>query len=136
MTTLLPTPTPDPAASVTPRLVPARVDGNEIAIPCPSWCTLDHIEDNPKNLVDTFHFGDFIDLEMPLADDGPALVALARLGTDAFSPDPERRKVFLYVEDGGGSRSGHQRRVEANAFADALEAFAGKIRSLTQIVEA
>lgn len=124
------------AASVTTRLVPARVDGNEIAIPCPSWCSLDHIEDNPKNLVDTFHFGDFIDLEMPFAGNSPALVALARLGTDPFNPDPEKRKVFLYVEDGGGSSSGHQRRVEAATFADALEAFADKIRSLARTVEA
>lgn len=125
------------AASVTTSLVPARVDGNEVHISCPSsWCTLDHVEDNPKNLVDTFHFGDFIDLEMPLAGNSPALVALARLGSDPFNPDPEKRKTFLYVEDGGGSSSGHQRRVEAAAFADALEAFADKIRSLARTVEA
>ena len=125
-----------PAASVTTGLAPARVDGVEIRIPCPPWCTLDHVADNPKHLVDTFHFGDFVDLEMPLAEHSPALVALVRLGMDPFGSDPEKRKTFLYVEDGGGSECGYQRGVEATVFADALEAFADKIRSLARVIEA
>jgi hypothetical protein len=120
------------AASVTTRLVPALVDGNEIAIPCPSWCSLDHTAEDPRNIVDVYHFGDFADLEMPRIGTSPVLLAFARLGLDPFSSNPRHREPYLYVEDGGGGADGYQRRGEAQQFARNLMAFAGKVLALSE----
>lgn len=133
----LATPAPNvPAQSTVPqittRLVPARVDGNEIHIACMSWCVTDHVSDNPRNLVDTFHFGEYAGLEMPRAGQSPALLAIARMCSDAFSPDLEKRKPYLYVEDGGGSSDGYQHRGEAQQFARNLMAFAEKVLALSE----
>lgn len=118
-----------------PCMVPARVDGTEIQIPCPDWCRMDHVSDNPRNLVDTFHFGEYAGLEMPRAGQSPALLAIARMCSDAFSPDPEKRKAYLYVEDGDGSTGGYQHRAEAELFARNLIAFGEKILEVSHLVE-
>ena len=123
---------PEAAASVTTRLVPARVDGNEIAVPCPPWCTLDHVKENPRQLVDLYHFSEYVGLEMPREDQSPGLLAFARVGMDPFSSNPNRRKPYLYVEDGGGSTDGYQNRSEAQQFARNLMAFAERVLALSE----
>lgn len=114
------------------RLVPARVDGNEIHVSCPSWCSLDHVAENPRNIVDLYHFSDYADLEMPRAGQSPALLGFARLGVDPFSPSPEQRTPYLYVEDGGCATDGYQHRAEAQQFARNLIAFAEKVLALSE----
>lgn len=122
----------EPAASVTTRLVPARVDGNEIAVPCPSWCSLDHVAENPRHVVDVYHFGEYASLEMPREGQSPALLAFARVGMDPFSSNARHREPYLYVEDGACGTDGYQRRGEAQQFARNLMAFAEKVLALSE----
>ena len=114
------------------RLVPARVDGNEIHVSCPSWCATDHIADNPRHLVDIFHFGDFIGLEMPRVGHSPTLLTFARLCVDPYNSDQRQREPYLYVEDGCGGSDGYQRHGEAQQFARNLMAFAQQVLALSE----
>lgn len=120
------------AASVTTRLVPARVDGSEIHVSCPTFCSTDHVADNPRQVVDIYHFSDYVGLEMPRLDEAPALLAFARIGMDPFSSTPSRREPYLYVEDGGGSSDSYQRRGEARQFARNLMAFAEQVLAMSE----
>ncbi|WP_406345514.1 DUF6907 domain-containing protein [Streptomyces sp. NBC_00648] len=128
-------PRPEPA-TVQPRLVPALVDSHQIHIECPAaWCTLDHIEENPRDIEDIFHFGDDADLEVPRfnAEGEPLLFGYIRPGCDPFGQTPEQRQPFLYLEDGSGEGA-YMRAEQAAEFADNLIAFAAQVRAMARTI--
>lgn len=130
MTTVVPAQTLSPAASVTPRLVPALVNGNRVHIPCLPWCVSDHVADNERHLEDIAHCGALTDLVVP-GEPGYRLLAHARLGADLFAPEPEQQAPFVVIDD--GSEMFHLSPDEADVFADRLIAFAEQVRALARV---
>jgi len=118
------------------RIVPAMIDGQRVFIECFSWCTIDHVKENQKFLVDVWHSGEFADLEAPRRDSSPMLMAYARLGVDPFSSDAVMRTPFLFVEDGGSAEGSYMDAEHAEQFADSLVAFAEKIRAMGRALKA
>ncbi|MFD4912819.1 DUF6907 domain-containing protein [Streptomyces virginiae] len=112
------------------RVVPAVVSGSRIYIDCPSWCTVDHVESPEGHLEDVWHGGDYADLKVPRMDKTPDLLAFARLGLEPMDSDPQRRKAFVAVDDGG--EGFYMRPDQADEFADNLEAFAARIRAMAR----
>jgi hypothetical protein len=120
-----------PAASVTPRLVPALVNGQQVYIPCPtSWCVTDHVAENERHLEDIAHCGALTDLVVP-GEPGYRLLAHARLGADLFAPESEQQAPFVVIDD--RSEMFHLSPDEADVFADRLTAFAEQVRALARI---
>jgi hypothetical protein len=138
--TVQPPATPEPADQATPltdkRIVPAMVDGQYVYLECPTWCTIDHVQENQKFLVDVWHSGPFMDLEAPRRDNTPMLMTYARLGVDPFSSDSAMRTPFIFVEDGGSTEGSYMDAEHAEQFADNLVAFAEKIRSMGRALKA
>jgi hypothetical protein len=128
-------PTADQSAT-SERIVPAMVDGQSVYLPCPAWCVIDHVQENQKFLVDVWHSGPFVDLEVPRRGNTPMLMAYARLGVDPFSSDAAMRTPFLFVEDGGSAEGSYMDAEHAERFADSLVAFAEKIRAMGQALKA
>lgn len=130
MTTVVPAHVQGSAASVTPRLAPALVNGRRIFIECPAWCTEDHVAANQRNLEDVVHTGDNVDLLVPGA---PALRLLAdvHLCSEPFAPSPKERATVVVVDD--DSDMYLLPPMEAEAFADHLEAQAKAIRELAMV---
>jgi hypothetical protein len=130
-------PADQPSAPLTDRhIVPALVDGQTVYLECPTWCTIDHVRDNQKFLVDVWHSGPFTDLEAPRRDSTPMLLAYARLGIDPFSEDETMRRPFIFVEDGGSAEGSYMDAEHAEQFADNLAAFAEQIRSMARAMKA
>lgn len=117
------------------RIVPAMVDGQSVYLPCPTWCTIDHVAENQKFLVDVWHSGPFTDLEAPRRDNTPMLMAYARLGVDPFSSDDAMRTPFLFVEDGGSAEGAYMDAEHAEQFADNLATFAEQIRGMARALK-
>jgi len=117
------------------RIVPALIDGSPVYLDCPTWCTIDHVRDNQKYLVDVWHSGPFADLEAPRRGSTPGLVAYARLGLDPFSEDEEMRKPFVFVEDGNSAEGSYMGKAEATQFAANLIAFGEKVLAMANAFE-
>ena len=132
------TTTVQPPASAGPetRIVPALIDGTRVFIECPTWCTIDHVRENQKFLVDVWHSGEFADLEAPGPNGIPDLLAYARIGIDPFSSDETMRHPFLFVEDGSNAKGSYLDAENAEKFADTLVTFAEKIRAMGRVLKA
>ena len=133
MTLAIPAPavaTSAPAASVTPRLSPALVNGNRIHIECKEWCVTDHVAENERHLEDVAHAGALTDLVVPGGEPGYRLLAHARLGADLFAPEAQDRAPFVVIDD--GSEGFHLTPKQAGQFADSLVVFAEEIRALAR----
>ncbi|HKR49530.1 MAG TPA: hypothetical protein VJT72_08110 [Pseudonocardiaceae bacterium] len=122
-TSLAPTQTP-PAH----RVVPALVNGQQIFIECRSWCSMDHVAENVRQLADAYHSSDFADLLIRSGSGKPELLLSARIGLDPYSPDPARLVPFVVIDD--GSDCADLTPQQAEEFADSLVAFAAKVRDL------
>lgn len=120
-----------PASSVTPRIVPAMVNGQQIHIPCPSWCVTDHVAENERHLEDIAHCGALTDLVVPGGEPALRLLGHVRLGADLFAPEPEERRTVVVFDD--RSEMFHLLPDEADVFADGLVAFAEKVRALARV---
>lgn len=116
-------------SSTLPRLVPAVVSGQQIYVPCPEWCSINHIADPAGALSDVWHEGDFIDLHVPRIGRNPELLAFARLSLDPAATDA-RREAYITVGDGGEGFDLTPK--QALQFASNLEAFAEQIRALAR----
>ena len=132
------TTTVQPPASAGPetRIVPALIDGQSVYLPCPIWCTIDHVRDNQKFLEDVWHSGPFADLEVPRRDSTPGLMAYARIGLDPFSRDERMRLPFIFIEDGNSAEGSYMEAEHAETFADSLVAFAEKVRGMARVMKA
>jgi len=129
--TALAPPSAGPASSVTPRIVPALVNGNRVHIECLPWCTTDHVAENERHLEDVAHAGALTDLVVPGGEPGYRLLAHARVGADLFAPEVQDRAPFVVIDD--GSEGFHLAPTEAEVFADRLMAFAEQVRALARI---
>lgn len=123
-------------ALTTSRIVPALIDGQRVFLECPSFCTIDHVREGQKFLVDVWHTGEFADLEAPRRNGTPDLLAYARLGVDPFSSDDAMRRPFLFIEDGGSAEGSYMDAEHAEEFADNLVAFAEKVRAMGRALKA
>ncbi|MFI9598895.1 DUF6907 domain-containing protein [Streptomyces sp. NPDC052043] len=130
MSTTVQPPADQPAPLTDRHIVPAVVDGQTVYLECPTWCTIDHVRDSQKFLVDVWHSGAFADLEAPRRNGTPSLLAYARLGLDSFSEDDDMRRPFIFVEDGSSGEDSYMDAEHAEQFADNLVAFARNIRAM------
>lgn len=121
-------------SAIATRFVPAIVSGTEIRIPCPIWCTVDHLADPDGCIEDVWHSSDYADLKAPHMGTGDDLIAFARLGLDPTSSNPGHRKSFVVVEQ--GDEGYYMSPDQANAFADNLEAFAAEVRAMARTARA
>lgn len=112
------------------RIVPAIVSGQQIFIECPSWCTVDHVASPEGHLVDVWHAGEYADLNAPRIGKDPELALFARLGIDPYASEPERRRAFVTVDDGG--EGFYMTPDLADQFAANLETFAEQIRAMAR----
>lgn len=117
--------------SPAPRIVPALVNGQQVYIPCPSWCVSDHVADNERHLEDIAHGGALTDLVLPGGEPAVRLLGHVRLGADLFAPEPEDRRTVVVFDD--RSEMFHLPPDEADEFADRLVTFAEQVRSLARI---
>ncbi|MFJ4637559.1 DUF6907 domain-containing protein [Streptomyces hygroscopicus] len=130
-----------PAPAVTPpppspRLVAAVVRGQRIAVPCPSWCVVDHSAENLADLPDLSHYGRRISLAVPQFSGDPELVLIAYMAQWPWATDEHEGRPYVALEacDSGdvtelGKRTGR-------AFADRalahLAAFAALVDQLPE----
>jgi hypothetical protein len=121
------------------RLVPTLIGrpGNEatVWIECPEWCTLDHANDRQIALEDVWHSGEFVDLELPHRG-GTELLAYFRLGLDPYSRDADKRRTFVYAEDGTTPSGYYMEPDHLDAAADRLEVTAAQLRALARAARA
>jgi hypothetical protein len=116
--------------TMAPRFVPAVVSGTEVQIRCEAWCTIDHLASPEGHLADIWHSSDHVDLKLPHMGDSDDLFLYAHLGLDPTSSNPQHRKPFVLVEDGGEGYYANPD--QADAFANNLEAFAARIREMAR----
>lgn len=124
------------AGAAETRIVPAMIDGQRVWLECFTWCSIDHVRENQKFLVDVWHSGEFADLEAPRRDGTPDLLAYARLGVDPFSSNEAMRRPFLFVEDSSSAQGSYLDAEHAEQFADNLVAFAEKVRAMGRTLKA
>lgn len=130
MTTVMPEQKTAPAASVTPRLSPALVNGQRIWIECPTWCTEDHVAANERHLEDVCHTSGAADLMAPRQGATPQLLLLTRLIAGSGSSASDRQPlVTVDVDDVNGM---YLEPADADAFANNLTAFAEQVRALAR----
>ena len=122
----VPTVTP-PSSS--PCLVAAVVRGQRIAVPCPSWCVVDHAAENVISLDDFSHDGAPISLRVPVRG-AAERVLIARLSQWPFASDEAGRAAYLRLEGTDDGEVANLPTSAALAFADQLVAHAEGIRRL------
>lgn len=136
MTTVVPEQKCMPAASVTPRLVPASIGRpgsvQRVWIPCADWCVLDHAEDRQVAVEDVSHRGTVAFAQVPtMGDDAYSVFELySQLYSDPASEDPRMRAAAVVVTD--GSNDAYLTPDMADEFADGLVAFAEQVRALAR----
>lgn len=146
MTTVLPAPAADAAASVTPavspgfRLVPALIGRpgrtQMIHLACPDWCVLSHADERQVAVEDVSHRGNVDHVQVPTMgdDDYSAFELYTQLYSDPTSEDPRMRVASVVVTD--GSRDAHQTPEMADEVADGLIAFAMRMKEAASIARA
>lgn len=105
-----------------PRTATAILQGFEITVPCPQWCSMDHTEHPLHNLADLEHEGPAVSLSVC----GEQTV-IAYLNQWPFSGQPE---AYLAVEATVDGETAELPASAALAFADQLVAHAEAIRNL------
>ncbi|MCX5336911.1 hypothetical protein [Streptomyces sp. NBC_00140] len=122
-----------PEASVTPaapRIRPALVNGLQIFIECPEWCTDDHVAENERHLEDICHGGRMADLMLPGPSGELDLMAFARLSQETCGSEEQRRPRVTVDDRAAGA---YLLPDEADVFADGLVSFAEQIRAMVQV---
>lgn len=141
--TLAPEAAAAPAASVTPslvalpagyHLVPCLIgrpdNAAHVWLPCPTaWCTIDHSTDRQVAVEDVWHSGDFVDIELPHRH-GTELLTYFRLGVDPYSRDENKRRTFVFAEDGTPANGYYMDAEHVAAFCDQAIAQLEKLRAL------
>lgn len=117
-------------APVSPRLRPALVEGKQIHIECPTWCTYDHEHENEGFLVDVYHAGESVDLMAPRMGGLPEPLLHAHVHADTFGTDVPFQAPHIIVDDESDAFS--MTPAQALEFADDLVAFAAQVRALAE----
>jgi hypothetical protein len=130
-------PVPAPATPVTlpagHRLAPARVGRpgsvQTIAIPCPAWCSQDHVDDWQYDVEDIEHYGPMFGVQVSTILNDTALYEwYGRVNSDPGSSDPRLRAAHVLVGD--CSREDAQLTPDmTDELADELIAFGLKLRA-------
>lgn len=91
-----------PASAPSPdgNMVPARVDGAELRIPCTAWCTTDHVGDNPKFLGDVDHSSTPTDVAVPVGT-GEENILMGWITQSPYGSS-DRGTVFAFDATGSG----------------------------------
>ncbi|MEU1787077.1 hypothetical protein ABZ553_14630 [Streptomyces sparsogenes] len=119
------TPTVTPPSS--PRLVAAVVRGQRIAVPCESWCVVDHAAEDLAFLEDLSHAGEVVALPVRQFDGTVERILAAQVVQWPFAREGE---PYLSVDADGSGECNQYAASAALAFADQLIAHAEKIRRL------
>ncbi|MFF7331536.1 DUF6907 domain-containing protein [Streptomyces sp. NPDC008150] len=118
------------STSMPVRLVPASVGASTVYVPCPGWCTVDHIVDGVNYVDDILHSGRPAVWNVASFEDGgmrdrPVQLSV-ELGADLASKDPRFQAAHVTVSD--GSVYAYLTPEMADTAADELVAFAARIR--------
>lgn len=115
------------------RLVPALIglpgSAQHVWLPCPEWCTQSHSSDRQVAVEDVWHSGDFVDLELPHRD-GTELLAYFRLGLDPYSSDENKRRPFIFGEDGNTAVGRFMDPEHVHAMCDKAEETIANLRAM------
>ncbi|MEU1663603.1 hypothetical protein ABZ547_08305 [Streptomyces sparsogenes] len=110
-----------------PRLVAALVRGQRIAIPCPSWCVVNHSAQDLAFLEDLSHASVAVTLPVRQFDGSVEEVLAAQVVQWPFAREGE---PYLSVDADGSGECNEYRGPAGLAFADQLVAHAERIRRL------
>ncbi|MFH0244427.1 DUF6907 domain-containing protein [Streptomyces sp. HK10] len=114
------------------RMVPARIQGALLSIPCPPWCTVDHVEQDVAFVADIYHASDRVSVSAPAMGGGTEDVLEAWLTVYPFAHGPEAAPVVAFDAAGGGEVA--ELSPEAlEAHADQLAAHVKKLRHLARL---
>ncbi|MFP8944730.1 DUF6907 domain-containing protein [Streptomyces fenghuangensis] len=111
------------------RMVPARIAGNLVAIPCPPWCTVDHVEQDARFAEDIYHASPRISLSAPSMT-GTTEIVEAWVSQYPFSRSGDTAP-YLAFDAAGTGEVAELGRDAALAFADQFEAHARRLRDMT-----
>ncbi|MFH8799674.1 DUF6907 domain-containing protein [Streptomyces sp. NPDC017936] len=126
-----------PGFRLVPTLIGRPSDPNPatVWIECPTWCTLEHANDRQIAIEDVWHSGDFVDLVLPHRD-GTELLAYFRLGLDPYSSDADKRRTFVYGEDGEGVHGRYMDPDHIDEMCDRMQAAMEQLRALARAARA
>jgi len=93
------TPIVRPGFRLVQALVGRKDNAHPVWIDDPVWCTQSHGTDRVTAVEDIWHSGPYVDLELPHRD-GTELLAYFRRGLDPYSSDENKRRPFIFAEDG------------------------------------
>lgn len=116
------------------RMVPARIAGAPVVIPCPSWCTVDHVAQDARWAEDVYHASPRISLAAPSVT-GTTEVTEAWVSQYPFSRSGDTTPRLAFDAAGTGEVA-ELGRDAALAFADQFEAHAKRLRDMTASLSA
>ncbi|MPY47111.1 DUF6907 domain-containing protein [Streptomyces acidicola] len=127
------------APSVSPdfRLVPALIgregSARHVWIEDPAWCTQDHANDRQVAVEDIWHSGPDVDIELPHRD-GTELLAYFRMGLDPYSSEEDKRRPFIFAEDGTTANGYYMDPQHVAEFCDKTIANLEKLRDMARAI--
>jgi hypothetical protein len=126
--------TPFPAVAPGHRLAPVGIGapGPEqkiVFLPCPDFCTTDHVADWVHFIEDVNHTGEELAVRIPsfFNGDKPVYSLAAAIGCDPMSRDPQMRAAHVIVGD-TGNVDAYLTPDTADGVADDLVKLAAKLR--------
>jgi hypothetical protein len=123
--------TPFPAIAPGHHLAPVALgpDQKIVFVPCPDWCTTNHVSESVRYLEDIAHAGDVFAVEVGSFFNGekPVYTLNATIGSDPMSSDPQMRAAHVIVGD-EGSVDAYLTPDMADETADDLEKLVAKLR--------
>lgn len=111
------------------RMAPARIAGALVVIPCPAWCTVDHVEQDARFAEDVYHASPRISLSAPSMT-GTTEIVEAWVSQYPFSRSGDTAP-YLAFDAAGTGEVAELGRDAALAFADQFEAHARRLRDMT-----
>lgn len=126
-----PVPSVTPTSPSSPRLVPAIVRGQRVAVPCASWCVVDHSRQRLASLEDLYHEGEMLALVAPEFD-GLAEVMVTAIRQDPFHKDADGCLPYLGFDATGEGDPVSLQPEAALAFVDQAIAHFERVRAQVQ----
>lgn len=125
------TPTVRPGFRLVQALIGRPDDAQPVWIECPEWCTQSHATDRQVAVEDIWHSGEYVDLELPHRD-GTELLAYFRLGLDTYSRDENKRRPFVFGEDGNTANGYYMDPEHVDAMCDQAEKSIARLRAMAR----
>jgi hypothetical protein len=118
-------------------LAPAAVGRNGrmqiVHLPCPNWCTEDHVGEPVGSVEDVMHRGDQCELTVESLAFAPIPHQLyAYLAADPVAADPRLRATYIAVDNADASLMAFLTPEMAEAVADNAIKFAEQVRALAR----